>query len=112
MVRSYLSPTPVGVGVGTSFIWAVDQTLLSGESLATRDYSERGAETPEEREMRNEVQRYSTLKEAIEDVMEYHFQFPCKTVTHILFIHTCPFLAQQGVDPKDLEHHAARKLLI
>ena len=34
MVRSYLSPTPVGVGVGTSLIWAVvDQTLPSGESL-------------------------------------------------------------------------------
>ena len=32
VVRSYLSPTPVGVGVGTSLIWAVDQTLLSGES--------------------------------------------------------------------------------
>ena len=28
VVRSYLSPTPVGVGVGTSLIWAVDQTLL------------------------------------------------------------------------------------
>ena len=32
VVRSYLSPTPVGVGVGTSLIWAVDQTLLPGES--------------------------------------------------------------------------------
>ena len=39
MVRSYLSPTPVGVGVGTSLIWAVDQTLPFGESLATRDYA-------------------------------------------------------------------------
>ena len=39
MVRGYLSPTPVGVGVGTSLIWAVDQTLPSGESLATRDYA-------------------------------------------------------------------------
>ena len=29
VVRSYLSPTPVGVGVGTSLIWAVDQTLSS-----------------------------------------------------------------------------------
>ena len=28
VVRSYLSPTPVGVGVGTSLIWAVDRTLL------------------------------------------------------------------------------------
>ena len=28
VVRSYLSPTPVGVGVGTSLTWAVDQTLL------------------------------------------------------------------------------------
>ena len=28
VVRSYLSPTPVGVGVGTSLIWAVHQTLL------------------------------------------------------------------------------------
>ena len=28
MVRTYLSPTLVGVGVGTSLIWAVDQTLL------------------------------------------------------------------------------------
>jgi len=28
VVRTYLSPTPVGVGVGTSLIWAVDQTLL------------------------------------------------------------------------------------
>ena len=32
VVRSYLSPTQVGVGVGTSLIWAVDQTLLLGES--------------------------------------------------------------------------------
>ena len=32
VVRSYMSPTPVGVGVGTSLIWAVDQTLLPGES--------------------------------------------------------------------------------
>ena len=29
VVRSYLSPTPVRVGVGTSLIWAVDQTLSS-----------------------------------------------------------------------------------
>ena len=29
VLRSYLSPTPVGVGVGTSLIWAVDQTLSS-----------------------------------------------------------------------------------
>ena len=29
VVHSYLSPTPVGVGVGTSLIWAVDQTLSS-----------------------------------------------------------------------------------
>ena len=28
VVRSYLSPTPVGVGVETSLIWAVHQTLL------------------------------------------------------------------------------------
>ena len=28
VVHGYLSPTPVGVGVGTSLIWAVDQTLL------------------------------------------------------------------------------------
>ena len=28
MVHSYLSSTPVRVGVGTSLIWAVDQTLL------------------------------------------------------------------------------------
>ena len=33
-----LSPTQVGVGVGTSLIWAVDRTLPPGESLATRDY--------------------------------------------------------------------------
>ena len=26
--QRHLSPTPVGVGVGTSLIWAVDQTLL------------------------------------------------------------------------------------
>ena len=39
MVHSYLSLTPVGVGVGTSFVWAVDQTLPSGESLGTRDYA-------------------------------------------------------------------------
>ena len=38
VVRSYLSPTPVGVGVGTSLIWAVDQTLPSRANLATRDY--------------------------------------------------------------------------
>ena len=31
----YLSPTPVGVGVETSLIWAVDQTLPSGESLVS-----------------------------------------------------------------------------
>ena len=37
VVRSYLSPTPVGVGVGTSLIWAVDQTLSSLETLATGD---------------------------------------------------------------------------
>ena len=29
VMRSYLSPTPVGVGVGTCLIWEVDQTLLS-----------------------------------------------------------------------------------
>ena len=28
VVRTYLSPTPVRVGVGTSLIWAVDQTRL------------------------------------------------------------------------------------
>ena len=26
--QRHLSPTPVGVGVGTSLIWAIDQTLL------------------------------------------------------------------------------------
>ena len=49
VVRSYLSPTPVGVGVGTSLIWAVDQTLLPGESgyarLDQRLYSLRESHT-------------------------------------------------------------------
>ena len=43
VVRSYLSPTPVGVGVGTSLIWAVDQTLSSlRESGYARLEEERG----------------------------------------------------------------------
>ena len=32
VVCSYLSPTPVGVGVGTSLIWAVDQLSSLRES--------------------------------------------------------------------------------
>jgi len=33
VVHTYLSPTPVGVGTGTSYMWAVIQTLLfEGES--------------------------------------------------------------------------------
>ena len=44
VVRSYLSPTPVGVGVGTSLIWAVHQTLLPArvwlrETRRRRSYS-------------------------------------------------------------------------
>ena len=35
VVCSYLSPTPFGVGVGTSLIWAVDQTVPPCESLAS-----------------------------------------------------------------------------
>ena len=35
--QRHLSPTPVGVGVGTSLVWAVDQTLLRA-SLATQDW--------------------------------------------------------------------------
>ena len=33
-----IHPSWHGVGVGTSYIWAVDQTLHPGESLAMRDY--------------------------------------------------------------------------
>ena len=40
VVRSYLSPTPVEVGVGTSLIWAVDQTRLS--SLRESGYARLG----------------------------------------------------------------------
>ena len=40
-VVSGLVPRLVGMGVGTSLIWAVDQTLPPCESLATRDYRKR-----------------------------------------------------------------------
>ena len=36
--QSTVSPTPVGVGTGTSLIWAVHQIFPPGESLAMRDY--------------------------------------------------------------------------
>ena len=34
-----MKASPVGMGVGTSLIWAADQTLPPCESLATRDYN-------------------------------------------------------------------------
>ena len=47
-----------------------------------------------------EVQRYGTLKEAWRcDGITFNFH----TVTHVLFIHTCPFLAQATLGPMMLK---------
>ena len=67
--------------------------------------------------MRNRSSAIRQFEGGYEYVMN-NLQFPHKTVTHILFIHTihtCLFLAQARLDPmilKDLEHHLTRKLLI
>ena len=45
-LRSYLSPTLVGVCVETSLIWAVHQNLPPDESLGNRDYHARGMHSP------------------------------------------------------------------
>ena len=69
--------------------WATSQWKSTGE---------RGAETPEERETR----RCGTLKEAMK-MWWNNLQFSHKTVTQILFIHTCPCLAQERLDPMILK---------
>ena len=58
-----------------------------------------------------EVQRYSTLKEAMK-MWWNNLQFLHKTVTYILLIHTCSFERLDPMIVKDLEHHVTRKLLI
>ena len=90
------------------------QTVSEREATSHwKSTGERGAETRRREKWGTEVQRYDTLKEALK-MWWNNLQFPHKTITHVLFIHTCPFLAQERLDPmilKDLEHHATRKLL-
>ena len=68
---------------------------------------------PLRREKRGtEVQRYTTLNEAMKIGITFNF----RTATHIFahpFIHTCPFIAQERLHSMILkEHYVTRKLLI
>ena len=71
---------------------------------------------PLRREKRGtEVQRYATLNEAIKiDGITFNFYTGLPHIYFsILFIHTCPFIAQERLDSTILkEHHVTRKLLI
>ena len=66
VVCSYLSPTPVGVGVGTSLIWAVHQNLLPArvwlrETMA--EYCE-SSRLPEVGEVPHQTVRHISFQDA------------------------------------------------